>query len=59
MSELLNLVVNANSFFHPRNPDGSRMTQVDTSITSPFDYTIELTPDLDTVVSTAAVGWVA
>lgn len=54
-----NLVVEASSFFGPRNPDGSRMTQVDTSITSPFDYTIELTPDLDTVVSTAAVGWVA
>lgn len=54
-----NLVVNAESFFNPRNPNGSRMTRVDDSITSPFDYTIELTPDLDTVVSTAAVGWVA
>lgn len=53
-----NLVVSANSFFSPRNPNGTRMTQVVTA-SSPFDYTVELTPDLDTVVSTSAVGWVA
>ena len=52
-----NLVVDATSRFHPRNPNGSRMTIVDTSVPQPFDYTIELTPDLDTVVSTSAPGW--
>lgn len=53
------LLINADSWFSPRNPDGSPMTQVDLSLTSPFDYTLEITPDLSTVVSTAAVGWVA
>ena len=51
-----NLVVQAQSFFSPRNPDGSRMTQVGSG-SSPFDYTVEITPDLKTVVSTSAVGW--
>ena len=53
-----NLVVKAGSFFSPRNPNGSRMTQVET-VSSPFDYTVEITPDLKKVVSTAAVGWVS
>ncbi|MGD1804093.1 DUF4347 domain-containing protein [Dapis sp. BLCC M126] len=52
-----NLVVEANAFFGPRNPDGSRMTQVDTSLGSPFDYTVEITQSLEEVISTAAVGW--
>ena len=52
-----NLVVEADAFFGPRNPDGSRMTQVDTSLGSPFDYTVEITQSLDEVISTAAVGW--
>ncbi|MEB3341398.1 DUF4347 domain-containing protein [Okeania sp.] len=52
-----NLVVEASSFFSPRNPDGSRMTQVDTNLGSPFDYTLEITQSLDEVISTAAVGW--
>ncbi len=56
-NEAGNLVVSAQSFFGPRNPDGSRMTQVDTSLSSPFDYTVEITPDLNTVISTSAVGW--
>ncbi|NER32609.1 MAG: hypothetical protein F6J93_00765 [Oscillatoria sp. SIO1A7] len=51
-----NLVVQAQSFFSPRNPDGTRMTQVGSG-SSPFDYTVEITPDLKTVVSTSAVGW--
>jgi hypothetical protein len=51
-----NVVVSANSWFSPRNPDGSRMTQVGSG-SSPFDYTVEITPDLKTVISTAAVGW--
>jgi hypothetical protein len=56
-NEAGNLVVSAESFFSPRNPNGSAMTQVDTSLSSPFDYTIEITPDLGQVVSTSAVGW--
>ncbi|OAB63033.1 hypothetical protein AY599_00395 [Leptolyngbya valderiana BDU 20041] len=52
-----NLVVSARSFFNPRNPDGSAMTQVG-SDSSPFDYTLEISPDLRTVVDTSAVGWV-
>ena len=51
-----NLVVEANAFFNPRRPDGTRMTQVKPG-GSPFDYTAEITPDLDTVVRTAAKGW--
>ena len=51
-----NLVVEADAFFGPRNPDGSRMTQV-VSGGSPFDYTVEITQSLDEVISTAAVGW--
>ncbi|HEY9630306.1 MAG TPA: hypothetical protein V6C84_23680 [Coleofasciculaceae cyanobacterium] len=51
-----NLVVKAQSYYAPRRPDGQAMTQVTTD-GSPFDYTLEITPDLKTVVSTAAVGW--
>jgi RTX calcium-binding nonapeptide repeat (4 copies) len=51
-----NVVVSAQSYFSPRNPDGSAMTQV-TTASSPFDYTVVITPDLTTVVDTSAVGW--
>lgn len=51
-----NLVVNAQSYFAPRRPDGQAMSQT-TSGSSPFDYTLEITPDLKTAVSTSAVGW--
>lgn len=51
-----NLVVKADSYFAPRRPDGNAMTQT-TSGSSPFDYTLEITPDLKTVISTSAVGW--
>ncbi|HEY9736336.1 MAG TPA: hypothetical protein V6D06_08640, partial [Trichocoleus sp.] len=51
-----NLVVSAQSFFAPRRPNGQAMTQL-TSGSSPFAYTVEITPDLRRVVSTAAVGW--
>ncbi|WP_190512043.1 Calx-beta domain-containing protein [Oscillatoria sp. FACHB-1407] len=51
-----NLVVNANSWFSPRRPDGSAMTPL-TSAGSPFNYTLEITRDLRTVTSTSAVGW--
>jgi len=52
------LLINADSWFSPRNPDGSPMTQVETG-SSPFDYTLEITPDLSIVLTTAAVGWVS
>lgn len=51
-----NLVVQAQSFFSPRQPNGQAMTQT-SSGGSPFDYTAEITPDLRTVVRTSAVGW--
>ncbi|MEO1209023.1 MAG: Calx-beta domain-containing protein [Cyanobacteria bacterium J06638_20] len=53
-----NLVIRADSWFSPRNPDGSAMTQV-VSGGSPHDYTIEVQPDLRRVISTSAVGWVS
>lgn len=51
-----NLEILADSWFAPRRPDGQAMTQTGSG-SSPFDYTIELTPDLSTVLSTAATGW--
>jgi hypothetical protein len=51
-----NLVVKAESYFAPRRADGKAMTQT-TFGSSPFDYTLEITPDLKTVISTSAVGW--
>ncbi|HEY9640440.1 MAG TPA: hypothetical protein V6C57_08150, partial [Coleofasciculaceae cyanobacterium] len=51
-----NLVINAQSYYAPRRPDGQAMTQI-TPGSSPFNYTLEITPDLKTVVSTAAIGW--
>ncbi|MBE9101101.1 Calx-beta domain-containing protein [Vacuolonema iberomarrocanum] len=53
-----NLVIRADSWFSPRNPDGSAMTQVGSG-GSPHDYTIEVQSDLRRVVSTSAVGWVS
>lgn len=51
-----NVIVNAQSYFAPRRPDGTAMTQT-VSASSPFNYTLEITPDLKTVISTSAVGW--
>lgn len=51
-----NVVVSAESYFAPRRPDGQAMTQT-TTAGSPFDYTLEITPNLKTVISTAAEGW--
>ena len=51
-----NLVIQAQSFFSPRRPDGSALTQIGSG-SSPFDYTVEITPDLTRVVSTSAPGW--
>lgn len=53
-----NLVLSAKSFFSPRRPNGSALTQNPGNTQgSPFDYTVEITPDLTEVVSTAADGW--
>lgn len=51
-----NLVIQAKSWFSPRNPDGTAMQQV-SSDGSPFNYTIEMTPDLEKVITTTADGW--
>lgn len=51
-----NVVVEAQSYFAPRRPDGKAMTQLTTE-TSPFDYKLEITSDLKTVINTSAVGW--
>lgn len=51
-----NLVIAAKSWFAPRQPDGKAMTQL-TSGSSPFNYSVEITPDLRTVISTGAIGW--
>ncbi|MGF1523478.1 MAG: DUF4114 domain-containing protein [Leptolyngbyaceae cyanobacterium] len=51
------LLVSAESFFSPRRPNGTALTQV-TSDGSPFAYTVEITSDLKRVISTAAPGWV-
>lgn len=49
-SDTGNLVVSANSFFNPRNINRTPMTYA-TGNSSPFDYTLTLTPDLSTAVS--------
>lgn len=53
-----NIVIQAESFFRPRRPDGTALIQdPGNTAGSPFDYTIEITSDLRTVVSTNAPGW--
>ncbi|MEM6521843.1 MAG: DUF4114 domain-containing protein, partial [Cyanobacteria bacterium P01_C01_bin.70] len=52
------LVVSAQSFFRPRRPDGSALTETPAAGSSPFAYTIEITPDLKRVISTSAPGFV-
>ncbi|HEY9888153.1 MAG TPA: hypothetical protein V6D02_07110, partial [Candidatus Obscuribacterales bacterium] len=51
-----NLVIDAQSFFSPRRPNGTALTQI-TPGSSPFAYTVEITPDLKRIVSTSAPGW--
>jgi hypothetical protein len=56
-----NLLVSAESFFSPRQPNGQPLTldnDPNTPDNSPFDYFVEITPDLKRVESTSAVGWV-
>ncbi|MEM6436170.1 MAG: DUF4114 domain-containing protein [Cyanobacteria bacterium P01_D01_bin.115] len=52
-----NLVITAESFFSPRRPAGSALTPPTPPGSSPFAYTVEITPDLKRVVSTASPGW--
>ncbi|MEL7143468.1 MAG: DUF4114 domain-containing protein [Cyanobacteria bacterium J06643_4] len=53
-----NLVIQAQSFSSPRRPDGTALTKnPGNTAGSPFDYTIEITSDLATVISTNAPGW--
>jgi len=53
-----NIVVQSQSFFSPRQPDGSAKTKnPGNNEGSPFDYTIEIKSDLSEVVSTFAPGW--
>ncbi len=53
-----NLVISAKSFFSPRRPNGSALTKDPNNTQgSPFDYIVEITPDLTEVISTAADGW--
>lgn len=51
------LVLRADSWFSPRRVNGEPMQQVGTG-GSPHDYTLEISRDLRTVLSTSAVGWV-
>ncbi len=51
-----NLVVQSNAWWAPRRANGSAMTQTGIG-GSPFDYRLELTRDLKTVVKASAVGW--
>ncbi|MFQ4139588.1 DUF4114 domain-containing protein [Nodosilinea sp. PGN35] len=56
-----NLLISAESFFAPRQPNGQPMildSDPSTPDTSPFAYFIEITPDLRRVDSTSAIGWV-
>ena len=52
-----NLVLSTESYFSPRQPNGQPLVQTGDIGDSPFDYTIEITPDLKKVLSTAAPGW--
>ncbi len=53
-----NLVVKAQSFFSPRQPDGSAKKQnPGSNAGSPFSYTLEITADLQKVLKTSSPGW--
>ena len=49
-----NLIVKADSYFSPRNPDGSRI-QIPAGFSSPFDYTLVITPHLNEVLETEVI----
>jgi hypothetical protein len=50
-------VVQAESFFSPRNTDTTAMENTGEDTESPFDYEIEFTPDLSTAVRAEAPGF--
>ena len=52
-----NLVISASSYTSPRRPDGKALTRNSGTAGSPFNYTLEITPDLSRVVRTSAPGW--
>ena len=52
-----NIVLEADSFFGPRDINRNRQTQTTMGISSPFDYTITFTSDLSTAISAIAPGW--
>ncbi len=53
-----NLVISASSYTSPRRPDGKALTRNSGNTAgSPFNYTLEITPDLSRVVRTSAPGW--
>lgn len=53
-----NLVISASSYTSPRKPDGKALTRNSGKTAgSPFNYTLEITPDLSRVVRTSAPGW--
>jgi len=49
-----NVVVSGDSFFFPRRADKTAMVNTGVDQQSPFDYTIEFTPDLSTAVRAVA-----
>ena len=49
-----NLIVEADSFFSPRNPDGSRI-EIPSGLSSPFDYRLVITPDLNEVLDSEVI----
>ncbi|VEP12271.1 conserved exported hypothetical protein [Hyella patelloides LEGE 07179] len=51
------LVLEAQSFFAPRNTDAERMTQTTSGISSPFDYTITFNDSLTQANSAISPGW--
>lgn len=51
-----NVILQADSYFAPRRTNTERMEQTFAS-GSPFDYRIELTPDLSTALSAISPGW--
>ena len=55
MTEQGNLLIHTASRFYPRNVDGSPMIKTGKT-EAPFDYMVEITPDLKEVLSTKAVG---
>ncbi|NEQ35156.1 MAG: calcium-binding protein [Okeania sp. SIO3I5] len=49
-----NLIVEADSFFSPRNPDGSAI-EIPSGVSSPFDYQLVITPDLNEVLESEVI----